>query len=108
MAGCPAFKRFRFIPEEGCWHEIGVTLKEDAFREQILDASQTPGVRGLDFPGTTSLLRSGLADGLHPNPPDLCDQPWEGLFLTFDYGLDRKTLLENALKERLGAISGIP
>jgi len=24
---------------------------------------------------------------------DLCEQPWEGLFLTFDYGLDRKTLL---------------
>ena len=44
------FQRFRFIPEEGCWHEIGVTLKEDAFREQILDASQTPGIRGLDFP----------------------------------------------------------
>jgi len=88
------FKRFRFVPEEGCWHEVGVTLEEDAFREQILDASQTPGVRGLDFPADyKSPYVLDWPTGSIQTLRDLCDQPWEGLFLTFDYGLDRKTLL---------------
>jgi SAM-dependent MidA family methyltransferase len=84
------FRRFRFDKDKG-WLERGVELTESGIQEIDLHQSdnissflkeispETPHDYLLDLP-------TGAKDAL----VDLCSKKWNGLFLTFDYGLSLK------------------
>lgn len=89
------FKRFRFCSEDRIWRELGVSLEIDSFQEKTLDASLTSPITKRKFPedysGTYDIdWPSGSIEILD----NLCKQPWKGLFLTFDYGLNKQVLLK--------------
>jgi len=83
------FRRFRF--ENGTWKEAVVTAApDDAFQIRFHDPVATLP----DLPSSPSEgYQVDWPEGAHRLLHDLCRQPWEGLFLTLDYGLPRQTLL---------------
>lgn len=88
------FKRFRYSDTENCWQELHISLDKNTFHEI---GKQIGGKSSYELP-------------CNPNPGDLFDWPcgarkslnnllsvndWQGLFLTFDYGLPKHILLKD-------------
>jgi SAM-dependent MidA family methyltransferase len=89
------FKRFRFCPESGIWQELGISLEDNSFQEKTLDPALTSTMAEnlftKDYSNTYQIdWPSGSIEVLD----NLCKQPWKGLFLTFDYGLNKEVLLQ--------------
>jgi SAM-dependent MidA family methyltransferase len=76
------FRRFRF--REGAWRELGVAVAKDALEEAEVPGSVLP----------TALLPTDATEGYLIDAPlaaatlaqAMVRQPWEGLFVAFDYG----------------------
>ena len=84
------FKRFRFDGTKKEWREIGVNLLGKKFTECFFQTKQN-----LLFPkecidGYTIDWPTGARTAMN----EIISQNWRGLFLTFDYGLLRKTILQ--------------
>lgn len=81
------FRRFRFDKDQG-WLERGVEVTECGLREidmhQSDDAPAFLKEISLDTPQDYLL---DLPTGARESLVDLCSKEWNGLFLTFDYGL---------------------
>ena len=81
------FRRFRFDKDQG-WLERGVEVTECGLREidmhQSDDAPAFLKEISLDTPHDYLL---DLPTGARESLVDLCSKEWNGLFLTFDYGL---------------------
>lgn len=83
------FKRFRFHEPEKRWREVGVKLEENELNEfsfsdeidMIFPISSTNGYT-IDWP-----------TGAHKVLDELISKSWNGLFLTFDYGLSKEILM---------------
>jgi SAM-dependent MidA family methyltransferase len=83
------FKRFRFHEPEKRWREVGVKLEENELNEfsfsdeidTIFPISSTNGYT-IDWP-----------TGAHKALNELVSKSWNGLFLTFDYGLSKEILM---------------
>lgn len=83
------FKRFRFHEPEKRWREVGVKLEENELNEfsfsdeidTIFPMSSTNGYT-IDWP-----------TGAHKALNELVSKSWNGLFLTFDYGLSKEILM---------------
>ena len=79
----------RFIRARDSWLEAGVAIAEDGLRWTTMErTSEDPDLpencpQGytIDWPASANRLLREIAS-----------QPWEGLFLAFDYGLDRSTV----------------
>lgn len=89
------FKRFRFDPQEKIWQEIGVTIENGRLKETEIDSSAPTENRKMLLPSNSARpyqvdWPSGSIDELN----HLCSKKWSGLFLTFDYGLPKITLLK--------------
>ena len=87
------FRRFQFSSLDQSWQELGVIIDGDSLTETVLPEppdlpaifpDQSKGGYIIDWPcGSIRSLRS------------LVHLPWDGLFLTFDYGLPLATLLND-------------
>lgn len=80
----------RFVFTSGCWREFGVRIDRDELQWILL-----PGQVHLE-----ALPRSAAEgyvvdwpDGCHRLLTNIVRQPWSGLFIAFDYGMDSRTLL---------------
>ena len=88
-----AFKRFCFNPADGKWQETGVILENGSFLETPVASFLSSEALGFPADYTQPYQidwPSGSIDALKR----LCTQKWSGLFLTFDYGLAKGTLLK--------------
>ena len=93
------FKRFRFCPELRSWEELGVSLEIDSFQEKTLGTSLTSTIAEKLFPKDYSnTYQIDWPSGSIEVLDHLCKQPWKGLFLTFDYGLNKEILLRERPK----------
>ena len=93
------FKRFRFCAESGIWQERGVSLEDNSFQEKTLEPALTSTMAEnlftKDYSNTYQIdWPSGSIEVLD----NICKQPWKGLFLTFDYGLNKEVLLRERPK----------
>ena len=88
------FKRFRYSAEKKCWQEIGVSLEGDKFKEIPIKQTNSipPELPDEVQDGYTLDWPSGSLISLNSI---LGESKWNGLFLTFDYGLPRSTLLHD-------------
>jgi SAM-dependent MidA family methyltransferase len=88
------FKRFRFCSEDRIWRKLGVSLEIDSFQEKTLDSSLTSPITKNLFPEDSSdTYQIDWPSGSIEVLDNLCKEPWKGLFLTFDYGLNKQVLL---------------
>ena len=81
------FRRFRFDKEKG-WLERGVELTESGLRE--IDLHQSDNISSFlkeISPDTPHDYLLDLPTGAKDSLIELCSKEWNGLFLTFDYGL---------------------
>lgn len=74
------FRRFRF--QDGVWRELGVRLEETGVSEAVIETTLPDALKAgagegyvLDVPLRSAALAAQIAR-----------QPWQGLFLAFDYG----------------------
>ena len=83
------FKRYRFDPTTKNWNEIGVTMKEGKWREVALPhVFQNEDVI-LSFPKDLNIKYTiDWPTGAEKSLNNLVKETWQGLFITFDYGLD--------------------
>ena len=88
------FKKFRFDGKQSKWKEIFVGIKENQIVEIAQDLSDS----------FICPLPDNITDGYEIDWPTgsiesidslLKQNSWSGLFLTFDYGLNSKTILED-------------
>ena len=84
------FKRFRFDGIKKEWREIGVTLSGKKFTECFFPIEKNIILPKESMDGYTIDWPSGARKAIE----EIISQNWNGLFLTFDYGLSRKTILE--------------
>tara|TARA_Y100000588_G_C14104416_1_gene860258 strand:- start:76 stop:1005 length:930 start_codon:yes stop_codon:yes gene_type:complete len=90
------FQRFRFDKEQG-WLERGVKWTRKGLREVDLQQSDNiPSFLERISPNTTHNYLLDLPTGAKDSLLGLCSKKWNGLFLTFDYGLS----LEDFTKRR--------
>jgi SAM-dependent MidA family methyltransferase len=83
------FKRFRFDKESKLWHEIGVSLESENWTEQKLLKPELTSEITKTFP--IDYVVSYTIDwptGAERILKNLLMLNWDGLFLTFDYGLN--------------------
>jgi SAM-dependent MidA family methyltransferase len=81
----------RYIHTGTGWREVGVSISRNDLGYCILEPADIP-----------SSLPDSAPEGylidwpLHAHRllDDICSQPWEGLFIAFDYGLDRSIVFE--------------
>jgi SAM-dependent MidA family methyltransferase len=88
------FKRFKFDPTKNQWLELFVGVEGDRFIE-IEKGTHTPLLKNFpDQPLSTYYLDwpSGSISALNEL---IQPRNWKGVFLTFDYGLDAHTLLND-------------
>lgn len=79
----------RYIRQEGRWLELGIAVGADSLAWEAFPPGDTlpklpesaPDGYIIDWPGKAHALLETI-----------CQQPWTGLFLAFDYGLERSTL----------------
>jgi SAM-dependent MidA family methyltransferase len=81
------FRRFRFDKSQG-WLERGVEVTESGLREIDLHQSgDIPPFLKEISPDTPHDYLLDLPTGAKESLVNLCSKEWNGLFLTFDYGL---------------------
>lgn len=83
------FKRFRFDATNQRWWEIGVSLEEGKLVESAMTEISNTLFPHESNDGYTIDWPSGSIHALN----SLLAQQWSGLFLTFDYGLNRQVIL---------------
>ena len=80
----------RFVFREGQWREMGVRLKAERLDWVLM--GEAP-----DLPPLPAQAPEGYIvdwpSGAHALLESICAQDWQGLFLAFDYGLERSTVL---------------
>jgi SAM-dependent MidA family methyltransferase len=84
------FKRFRFDGTQKEWMEIGVNLLEKKFTECFFQTKQSAVFPKECIDGYTIDWPTGARTAID----EIISQNWRGLFLTFDYGLSRNTILQ--------------
>ncbi len=83
------FKRLTYDCEQKAWHDIGITLEGDHFKEIKLSANSTN-----NFPkNKTNHYTIDWPTGAKKILEQVLSIPWQGMFLTFDYGLSREVLI---------------
>lgn len=81
------FRRFRFDKDQG-WLERGVEVTESGLREiDMHQSGDIPPFLKEISPGTSCDYLLDLPTGAKESLVNLCSKEWNGLFLTFDYGL---------------------
>ena len=81
------FRRFRFDKAQG-WLELGVEVTESGLREiDMHQSGDIPPFLKEISPGTSCDYLLDLPTGAKESLVNLCSKKWNGLFLTFDYGL---------------------
>jgi len=81
------FRRFRFDKDQG-WLERGVEVTECGLREiDMHQSGDIPPFLKEISPGTSCDYLLDLPTGAKESLVNLCSKEWNGLFLTFDYGL---------------------
>ena len=81
------FRRFRFDKDQG-WLELGVEVTESGLREiDMHQSGDIPPFLKEISPGTSCDYLLDLPTGAKESLVNLCSKEWNGLFLTFDYGL---------------------
>jgi SAM-dependent MidA family methyltransferase len=81
------FRRFRFDKDQG-WLERGVEITESGLREiDMHQSGDIPPFLKEISPGTSCDYLLDLPTGAKESLVNLCSKEWNGLFLTFDYGL---------------------
>ncbi|MGA1205515.1 MAG: SAM-dependent methyltransferase [Opitutales bacterium] len=79
----------RFVSHSGRWREAGVGLGESTIHWTTLDPGDTlPELP----PGAPEGYTIDWPEAAHRLLGDIAGQDWQGLFLAFDYGLDRAIL----------------
>ena len=88
------FRHFRFSYDKKDWVETGVTLSGDQLVEVEIDL---PEKHNLNLPpnGKPGDLFDWPSGARHTMDSLFSDQSWDGLFLTFDYGLPLDVLLHH-------------
>ena len=90
------FKRFRFDPMAKKWGEIGVTWQEGKWMEVILPSQAETLDLTSTFPQKLNIAYTvDWPTGAENALDELFRKPWRGLFITFDYGLDRERILND-------------
>ncbi len=80
----------RFVHQEGQWLETVVQIKDGALSEALRPPlHQLPPLPRMAPNGYTIDWPSGA----HSLMERICQTPWGGLFIAFDYGLERATVL---------------
>ena len=83
------FKRFRFDEESKQWHEIGVRLESENWTEQKLLKTELTSEITKTFPIDYDVSYTiDWPTGAERILKNLLRLNWDGLFLTFDYGLN--------------------
>ena len=87
------FRRFQYSAQDQSWQELGVRIEGDFLTETLLPAPK-------DLPDTfPDQSKDGYIidwpSGSIRSLQSLVHLPWNGLFLTFDYGLPLATLLND-------------
>ena len=83
------FKRYRFDPITKNWNEIGVTIKEGKWTEVALPSYLQNEDDTLTFPKDLNIKYTiDWPTGAEASLNNLVKKTWDGLFITFDYGLD--------------------
>ncbi len=82
------FRRLVWNGQE--WRESGVRIRENGLEWDFLPSVENLPPLPRDLPAGYTVDWPEEAHGLMK---DLCFRPWQGLFLAFDYGLDRATVL---------------
>jgi SAM-dependent MidA family methyltransferase len=83
------FKRYRFDPITKNWNEIGVTMKEGKWTEIPLPSVVQTEEVVLTFPQDLNFKYTIYWPiGAEMSLNNLVRETWQGLFITFDYGLD--------------------
>lgn len=81
----------RFIRSGGRWMEAGVRMEANHLEPALMDP-------GNSLPFLPAVAPEGYTidwpERAHQLLDSIAGQDWQGLFLAFDYGLDRQTLLE--------------
>lgn len=81
------FRRFRFDKDQG-WLELGVEVTESGLREiDMHQSGDIPPFLKEISPDTSCDYLLDLPTGAKESLVNLCSKEWNGLFLTFDYGL---------------------
>lgn len=83
------FKRFRFVASEKKWREIGVCYREGKLTEYKMSEANNILFPEENLDGYTIDWPTGSIRAIN----SLLAQQWNGLFLTFDYGLSKSVLL---------------
>ena len=94
------FRRFRFDKDKG-WIERGLKLGKDSqLKEVDLPETGIPLPQCLQESDSQSCHNYilDLPGGANQALEALCNQPWSGLFLTFDYGLSLRQFIEERPK----------
>ncbi|MDG0964903.1 MAG: SAM-dependent methyltransferase [Opitutales bacterium] len=83
------FKRFRYYTSEKRWREIGVQLLDGELSEFIF-----PEDLNLDFlANSTNEYTVDWPTGAHYSLDKIVSSSWNGLFITFDYGLSKECIM---------------
>lgn len=83
------FKRFRYYSSEKRWREVGIQLLNGELSEFILPKDIDPPFSDTSPNGYTI----DWPTGAHRSLDQVVSEPWNGLFLTFDYGLSKESIL---------------
>ena len=81
----------RFVFHSGAWRELGVQLRDGHLQEFVMDAkypsSLLPATAPEDYQMDLPLAATALME-------QIANQPWNGLFVAFDYGKTWRELIE--------------
>ena len=90
------FKRYRFDPSSKNWNEIGVTLKEGQWTEVTMPPIVETEEVASTFPHNLNIQYTiDWPTGAEMSLNNLVKETWQGLFITFDYGLDLERIFRD-------------
>ena len=90
------FKRYRFDPTIKNWNEIGVTMKEGIWTEVTTPSVLQNEDVTLAFPKDLNIKYTiDWPTGAEASLNNLVKETWQGLFITFDYGLDKERIFRD-------------
>jgi SAM-dependent MidA family methyltransferase len=88
------FKRFKFDPKESQWMELSVGLKGERLIE-IQKSTSNPLLKNLPSQPFSTYYLDWPSGSISALTELIQQRNWKGVFLTFDYGLDAHTLLND-------------